>query len=90
MDDPVNIPLADVAHTFVMGDFRQTKGWIDVDNRGDFCEADTRCKQPTVVHYGCNGIDKHLCRRHYDRLLEKLWGKDDSENKNCVPDADAT
>lgn len=71
-------PDALVAHTFTMGELRRKRGWID--NDGTYCEGDLRCKQPTVVHYQANEIDKWLCRVHYDRLLKKLFGSkhDDS------------
>lgn len=78
MADRMDVPDLTVAHTFAMGAFKGKKGWIASD--GTHCEGDTRCKQPTVVHYEANGIDKWLCRKHYDRLLKKLFGSkhDDS------------
>lgn len=72
MADRMDVLDSAIVHTFTMRNIEQKKGWIN--DRGKWCEAHTKCKQPTVVHYECNGIDKWLCRVHYDRLLKKLFG----------------
>lgn len=40
--------------------------------RLDRCEGDKRCREPVVVHYNCNGIDKVLCEYHKAMLYDRL------------------